>query len=43
MVYSFTVRANAINMPRVQKKQKKDGVTGNRTPDLSHAKGILYH
>ena len=24
-------------------KAKSRGVTGNRTPDLSHAKGILYH
>ena len=26
-----------------REKSKKCGVTGNRTPDLSHAKGILYH
>jgi hypothetical protein len=25
------------------KNGKKDGLAGNRTPDHSHAKGVLYH
>ncbi|PYH48071.1 uncharacterized protein BP01DRAFT_175785 [Aspergillus saccharolyticus JOP 1030-1] len=32
----------ALQRTRSSKKQK-DGAAGNRTPDLSHAKGILYH
>jgi hypothetical protein len=24
-------------------KSKKNGLAGNRTPDHSHAKGVLYH
>jgi hypothetical protein len=24
-------------------RSKKDGLAGNRTPDHSHAKGVLYH
>ena len=26
-----------------KEKQKKNGLAGNRTPDHSHAKGVLYH
>ena len=24
-------------------RRQKDGLAGNRTPDHSHAKGVLYH
>ena len=34
---------SSLIYPGQKQKSTKNGAAGNRTPDLSHAKGILYH
>ena len=42
IIISLMQKRTKKNLPNMGRRQK-DGLAGNRTPDHSHAKGVLYH
>lgn len=42
-IFYINLQPSDLSGSETKKKYTKNGAAGNRTPDLSHAKGILYH